>query len=91
MERLSIIILILLVGTGLLVAGDGKVDFELDASRTHSMFSSKIEPILRVPSGSVIRAQTREASDGQFTPESTVEAMATLDFLGSILSPGQFM
>ena len=71
--------LLALVTSGL-YAGDDKVDFELDGSKVHSKFSSKIEPILRVPTGSVIRAKTREATDGQLTPESTVEALAALDF-----------
>ena len=71
--------LIFLICLGNLMAGEYKVDYELDGSKIHSKFSSKIEPILRAPSGSVIRAQTREATDGQFTPQSTVEALATLD------------
>ena len=54
-------------------------DFVLDASKTHSKFSRTIAPVLRVPSGSVIRVETKEATDGQFTPESTAEAVSQLD------------
>lgn len=39
-----------------------------------------IEPVLTVPSGAVIEVYTEEASDGQLTPESTVEDLDDLDF-----------
>lgn len=55
-------------------------DFTLDTTQTHSRFSARIEPALRVPSGSVIEAFTKEASAGQITPTSTVADLATLDF-----------
>lgn len=55
-------------------------DFTLDTTQTHSRFSAAIEPAIRVPSGSVIEAFTKEASAGQITPTSTIEDLATIDF-----------
>lgn len=55
-------------------------DFSLSRDQTHSRFSRTIEPVLRVPSGSVIEAYTQEASAGQLTPESTADDVRTLDF-----------
>ncbi len=62
--------------------GSGPVtpDFTIDTSQTHNRFSAAIPPALRVPSGSVVEAFTKEATDGQFTPTSTVAAVSTLDF-----------
>lgn len=55
-------------------------DFTLTSDQTHNKFSSAIPPILTVPSGTVIEAHTKDASDNQFSLESTVEDVATLDF-----------
>jgi acetamidase/formamidase len=54
--------------------------FSLTQDQTHNRFSATIEPVLRVPSGAVIEVRTEEASDGQLTPTSTAEDVATLDF-----------
>lgn len=54
--------------------------YRLTRDQTHNRFSSAIAPVLRVPSGAVIEAETEEASDGQLTATSTVEALQTLDF-----------
>ncbi len=55
-------------------------DYTLTAEHTHNRFSQSIPPVLTVPSGSVIEAYTREASDGQLTSSSTVTDLVTLDF-----------
>ena len=55
-------------------------DYTLGTDTTHSRFSRDIPPVLRVASGAVIRVDTQEASDGQLTPDSTADALATLDF-----------
>ena len=55
-------------------------DYFLTTSNTHNKFSAAIAPVLTVPSGAVIEVYTKEASDGQFTPESTVEDVRNLDF-----------
>ncbi len=55
-------------------------EYVLDAGRTHNRFSSTIPPVLRVPSGAIVELHTKEATDGQLTPDSTVEAIETLDF-----------
>jgi len=55
-------------------------DHTLRAERTHSRFSAAIEPVLRVSSGAVVEAFTREASAGQLTPSSTVEDLADVSF-----------
>lgn len=55
-------------------------DYTLGTETTHSRFSRDIPPVLRVPSGAVIRLETQEASAGQLGPDSTPDALATLDF-----------
>lgn len=56
-----------------------KPDFVLTKDQTHSKFSRKIEPAVRVPSGSVIEAFTHEATGGQFAPGSTAEDLHHVD------------
>ena len=48
-------------------------DYTLDASNTHNKFSSAIPAVLRVPSGSVVRVETKEATDDQFDLGSTTD------------------
>ncbi len=55
-------------------------DVVLSADQTHARFSSTIPPVARVASGAVVEVSTMEASDGQFSPESTDADVATLDF-----------
>lgn len=55
-------------------------DYTLTADQTHNKFSSAIPPVLTVQSGAVIEAFTEEASDQQFSLESGVDAVSTLDF-----------
>lgn len=55
-------------------------DFSLSSDQTHNRWSSAIEPVLNVPSGSVIEVYTKEASDGQLTPESVTADLDDLDF-----------
>lgn len=55
-------------------------EFSLTTDQTHSRWSRLIEPVLTVPSGSVIEVYTEEASAGQLTPESTLEDLGYLDF-----------
>ena len=55
-------------------------DFTLTADQTHNKFSSAIPPVLTVRSGAVIEALTEDASDKQFSLESDVSAVETLDF-----------
>lgn len=55
-------------------------EYTLTAEHTHNRFSAAIPPTLRVPSGAIVEVFTKEASDGQFTPESGLEAFATLSF-----------
>ena len=55
-------------------------DYYLGTSQTHNKFSAAIPPVLTVPSGAVVEVYTKEASDGQFDINSTVEAAANLDF-----------
>ncbi len=54
--------------------------YSLSAEHTHNRFSRTIPPALRVPAGAVVEVFTKEATDGQLTPESGPEALATLDF-----------
>lgn len=55
-------------------------EFFLSTEQTHNKFSSAITPRLSVPDGAVIEVYTKEASDGQFHPESTAEDVLSLDF-----------
>ncbi|MEM6644972.1 MAG: acetamidase/formamidase family protein [Bacteroidota bacterium] len=54
--------------------------YQLTREQTHNKFSSAIPPVLTVASGAVIEAYTEEASDGQFSLNSTVEDVLSLDF-----------
>jgi len=56
------------------------IDYSLTTEQTHNKFSSTIPPVLKVASGSVIEAYTKEASDGQFSLNSTMGALDSLDF-----------
>jgi hypothetical protein len=44
-------------------------DYVLSAEQKHNKFSSAIPPVLRVSTGSVIKVDTHEASDGQLHRE----------------------
>ncbi len=57
-----------------------KPDFTLTADQTHNRFSRTIPPAIRVPSGAVVEVYTKEATDGQLTPNSTVEDVKNLKF-----------
>jgi acetamidase/formamidase len=54
-------------------------DFTLTRDQIHDKFSSLIEPAITVPSGSVIEAFTHEATGGQFTRDSGLEDLASLE------------
>lgn len=55
-------------------------EFRLSTENTHNRFSRTIPPALRVPSGAVVEVFTKEASDGQLTPDSDASALNDLDF-----------
>jgi acetamidase/formamidase len=55
-------------------------DYELTDENVHARWSSTIEPILTVPSGSVIKVATQEASAKQLDINSTLEDLANLSF-----------
>lgn len=57
-----------------------EADYTLSSDETHNRWSSTIEPVLTVPSGSVIRVGTEEASDRQLDKNSTVEDLNNLSF-----------
>jgi acetamidase/formamidase len=57
-----------------------KPDFVLTKDQTHDKFSRLIEPVVRVPSGSVIEAFTHECTGGQLNINSTVEDAAKVDW-----------
>ena len=66
-----------------------KPDFVLTKEQTHNKFSRLIEPVVRVPSGSVIEAFTHEATGGQLTPTSTLEDAAKVnwDWIHTLTGP----
>jgi len=55
-------------------------EYFLKRDQTHNKFSRTIPPVLTVPSGAVIEAETKEASDEQITPNSTVDDVLNLKF-----------
>ncbi len=57
-----------------------EADFTLTSDQTHNRWSSAIEPVLTVPSGSVIQVGTEEASDGQLNINSTLEDLNNVSF-----------
>lgn len=57
-----------------------KPQYFLKRDQTHNKFSKKIEPVLKVPSGTVIEAETEEASDAQLKLDSTVEDLTKISF-----------
>lgn len=59
---------------------DVEYDYELNDTQTHARWSSTIEPVLTVPSGSVIKVTTQEASAKQLDINSTVEDLLDLSF-----------
>lgn len=54
--------------------------YTLTAEATHNRFSAAIPPTLRVPSGAVVEVYTKEATDGQLTPESELADLLALSF-----------
>jgi acetamidase/formamidase len=57
-----------------------KPQYFLKRDQTHNKFSRKIAPVLRVPSGAVIEAETEEASDQQVALGSSVKDLTKMDF-----------
>lgn len=57
-----------------------EAEYSLSADQTHNYWSSSVEPVLTVPSGSIIEVYTEEASDGQLEFNSTIEDLENLSF-----------
>ena len=55
-------------------------DYVLSAEQKHNKFSSAIPPVLRVSTGSVIKVDTHEASDGQLHREANIDDLKNIDF-----------
>jgi len=55
-------------------------EYHLDDSVVHASWDNALEPRLRIAPGDTVIFECREASDGQITPDSTAEALASLDF-----------
>ena len=66
-----------------------KPDFKLGANQTHSKFSRIIEPVVTVPSGSIIEVFTHEATGGQFDPDSSVDELVkvNMDMVHTLTGP----
>ncbi|MFC1563522.1 acetamidase/formamidase family protein [candidate division KSB1 bacterium] len=54
-------------------------EYFLSRDQTHNRFSSSIPPVLRVPSGAVIEAETEEASDSQLNIDSRAEDILNVE------------
>jgi len=50
-----------------------------DQKNIHNRWNKDISPVLHMNSGDTVTIETRDASDGHFTPESTVQDIATRD------------
>ncbi|NNF28598.1 MAG: hypothetical protein HKN73_15335, partial [Gemmatimonadetes bacterium] len=57
-----------------------QAEFVLAAEDTHNRWSAQIPPALTVPSGAVVEVHTKEASDGQITPDTGPGDLAAVDF-----------
>ena len=55
-------------------------DYVLSAEQKHNKFSSAIPPVLRVSTGSIIKVDTHEASDGQLHREANIDDLKNIDF-----------
>ena len=55
-------------------------DYVLTADQKHNKFSSLIPPVLKVKSGSIIEAETSEASDGQLHKNAKIDDLENIDF-----------
>ena len=55
-------------------------DYILTADQKHSKFSKLIPPVLTVKSGSIIKADTHEASDGQLHSKAKLDDLINIDF-----------
>ena len=55
-------------------------DYFLSADQKHNKFSKLIPPVLKVKSGSVIKADAYEASDNQLHKEATLDDLINIDF-----------
>jgi acetamidase/formamidase len=55
-------------------------DYVLSAEQKHNKFSSAIPPVVRVPTGSVIKVDTHEASDGQLHRNANIDDLKNIDF-----------
>jgi acetamidase/formamidase len=49
-------------------------------AKTHNKWDNSLEPIYSISDGDVIEVETKEASDGQITPNSTEQDLLKLDF-----------
>lgn len=83
---LALLMIPLIIGTGCTVKEEARepvvpeAEYTLSSDQTHNRWSSAIEPVLRVPSGSVIEVGTEEASDRQLNVNSTLEDLKNLSF-----------
>ena len=57
-----------------------KPDYFLTADQKHNKFSKLIPPVLKVKSGSIIRADAYEASDNQLHRKATLDDLINIDF-----------
>jgi acetamidase/formamidase len=82
---LTTVLALLLIPSSIMAAGETssaghKIDFVLKSDKTHNKFSSAIPPAIKVPSGSILEVFTEEATGGQFSVDSTLEDLDTLDW-----------
>lgn len=62
-------------------------EYSLTTGQTHNKFSRLIPPVIKVPSGAIVEAYTKEASDEQITQYSTTESLDTMIFNSNLVHP----
>jgi acetamidase/formamidase len=68
------------MNTGTIATKVGKTYELTDEGNLHYRFDNSLEPRLTVDSGDIVRIKCREGSDGQLTPDTKVEELATVDW-----------
>lgn len=61
------------------------IKYRLTQERTHCRWDQSIAPLVTVEPGDIVELETKEASDGQIVPGSSVDVLNTLDF--SVIHP----
>jgi acetamidase/formamidase len=59
---------------------EGRPQYVVTDDQTHTVFSAALNPVIRVPSGSIVEMFTQEATGGQFKLDSDDDDLRAVDF-----------